>query len=403
MRFERREVLPETEAMRFILHCPNSAGGLAEHAHYQAKALWAMGLDVEVLCPTDFLAGRDLTYPVRRIYRPLGKTKDAKWSRGNWARLFGKGWRLLLVQWRLALEVLLRRPHVVLLDSYMEYLSPLWVWPHVLLNKLFGIVYVANLHDPVRDFVVGPEFWHRFSVCAAFLPIDIGVIHQHLPDRGEIPDALRLVEAPVGVYDLVESGVDDRAVRAEWGIGEGKTVFLSFGFIRDNKNVDLLIRALAANPDSVLVVMGSAQSSKNKPLQFYRDLAAELGVADRVIFRDEFVPDEGLRGYFSAADFIAITYDGTFHSQSGVLNIAARARRPVLASAGEGPLKTSVEKFGLGLFVEPDNADAVAEGMRVLCRSSQSGGKQLAPDWDGYEQHASWERNAQVIFDAVSS
>jgi len=75
----------------------------------------------------------------------------------------------------------------------------------------------------------------------------------------------------------------------------------------------------------------------------------------------------------------------------------------VLASAGEGPLKTSVEKFGLGLFVEPDNADAVAEGMRVLCRSSQSGGKQLAPDWDGYEHHASWERNAQVIFDAVSS
>ena len=389
--------------MRLLLHCPNSLGGLAEHTHYQAKALWAMGVDVEVLCPTDFLQGRELSYPARRIYRPFRKRGESKRTFTGLRRLLFNGWNLFALQWRLAFEVVVRRPHAVVLDSYMEYLSPFWVWPHVLLSKVFGVVYVANLHDPVRDFVVGPKLWHKLSVQLAFLPLDVGVVHQHLPDRSGIPKALKLVEAPVGVYDLQDTDVDIKAVRAAWGCAEDKVVFLSFGFIRDNKNVDFLIKALPGNPDAVLVVMGSAQSSKNKPLQFYRDLAAELGVADRVIFREEYVPDEALRGYFSAADVLAITYDGTFHSQSGVLNIAARARRPILASSGESPLKTSVQKFRMGVFVEPDNAEAVADGMRSLCRSLKASGPSPTPDWDGYEQHASWERNAQVIFEAVSS
>jgi len=388
--------------MRILLHSLTSSGGLAEHTHYQAKSLSAMGVDVEVLCPIDFLQGRKLSYPARRIYRPFSKRKESEGGRTDLRRVLFNGWNLIAVQWRLMLEVLIRRPDAVLLDSYMEYLSPLWVWPHFLLSKVFRIVYVANLHDPVRNFVFGPQLWHTLSVRLAFLPLDVVVVHQHLPQRSGIPDSLKLVHAPVGVYDLEETAMDARAIRAAWSVAEDKVVFLSFGFIRDNKNVDLLIRALPSNPEAVLVVMGSAQSSKNKPLQFYRDLAAEIGVADRVIFREEFVPDGALRGYFSAADVIAITYDGTFYSQSGVLNIAARARRPVLASSGESPLKTSVQQFRLGEFVEPDNGDAVAKGMSSLCRRVKSAEKAHEPDWEGYERHASWERNANLLSEAIS-
>ena len=388
--------------MRILLHSLSSSGGLAEHTHYQARTFWAMGLDVEVLCPSDFLQGRKLDYPTRRIYRPFEKRKRANGISTDLPRVLANIWNLLVVQWRLAFAVAARRPDVVLLDSYMEYLSPLWIWPHLLLSKILGITYIANLHDPVRDLVVGPRFWHHISVRLSFLPLDFCVVHQHFPDRRSIPSGVQLIEAPVGVYDLQETDIDPKEVRREWGVKDDKVVFLSFGFIRDNKNVDLLIRALSRNPDAVLVVMGSAQSSKNKPLQFYRDLASQVGVADRVIFREEFVPDEALRGYFSAADVIAITYDGSFHSQSGVLNIAARARRPVLASSGESPLRSSVEKFCLGVFVEPDSEAAVAAGMGTLCRQLRAGDCGSEPDWDGYEQHASWERNAEVIFEAIS-
>ena len=387
--------------MKILLHSPNSSGGLAEYALCQARALWMMGLDILILCPSDFLQGRTLGVPFKHCYKPFQKRNDSGIPGKELIRLLGNASNLLAMQWKLAWEVLVRRPDVVILDSYFEYLAPLWVWPHWLFSKLLGVRYIAILHDPVRNLVVGPLAWHKLSVRVAFLPLKFCVVHQHLVDRSEMPTSVILLEAPCGVFELQETESCPKSVRSEWGIPDNKVVFLSFGFIRDNKNVDLLIRALPANPDAFLVVMGSAQSSKNKPLQFYRELAAQIGVGGRVIFREEFVPDEALRGYFMAADFIAITYDGTFHSQSGVLNVAARARRPVLASSGESPLKTCVEKFRLGVFVEPDNADAVAEGMRSLCSSLQSG-VLPAQDWDGYEHYASWEQNAQVIFDALS-
>jgi glycosyltransferase involved in cell wall biosynthesis len=146
--------------------------------------------------------------------------------------------------------------------------------------------------------------------------------------------------------------------------------------------------------------MGKAQSQKDKPVDFYRNLALELGVGDRVRFFDEFVPDEKLASYFAASDVVVLTYDKTFHSQSGVLNVAARARRRVLASAGESPLKDCVQKFKLGVFVEPDDLNALKIGMK-LATSAESQEVSDSPDWEGYEAFASWDKNVTRILEAV--
>jgi glycosyltransferase involved in cell wall biosynthesis len=390
--------------MRVLIHCVYGQGGLAEHVHYQARAFARKGNEVFVLCPKDFLPGRNPDYDVSRTYRSLqSKSKPPGALRRPFA-IARKAASFIGAQWRLAWEVLRRKPDFVLLDSYMEYLAPLWVWPHLLLAKARGITYVANLHDPVRDFVVGPAWWHRFSVWLAYQPISIVIVHQQLPDPAAIPRHVRVHIAPVGVYDLKDLQVDTGAVRELWKAPPNSVIFLAFGFIRNNKNVDLLIRALAQNPDAFLVVMGTAQSTKHRPMKFYRDLAHELGVENRVFFHEDFVPDEAMAGYFAAADFIAITYNKAFRSQSGVLNVAARAKRPVLASGGEGPLWSCVERFRLGEFVEPDNIEALTEGMRKLTAQSKGQSpKEHEPDWDGYTAYASWDSNVSIVLDAVDS
>jgi glycosyltransferase involved in cell wall biosynthesis len=177
-------------------------------------------------------------------------------------------------------------------------------------------------------------------------------------------------------------------------VPSGKRVFLAFGFIRTNKNLDLVIRALVDHPDAFLVVTGQVPSTKDRPIEFYRNLSHDLGVSERTRFFEQFVPDEKLAGYFAAADFIVLTYGASFCSQSGVLHLAARAHRMVLASAGPSPMEDSIKKFGLGIFVEPDSASALSDGMATLLRTGAR-----EPRWDDYAAYASWQVNARILLD----
>ena len=395
--------------MRVLIYCPTSQGGIAEHANYQARALqrWAAASshcgvgsvgEVVLLCGSDFLDGRKVGYKKAEIFN-FQFSFFARLA-GRLGKLLDRSLKILVDQWRLALEVMRRRPDFVLISSYSEYLSPLWIWPHWILARLFGVTYVANLHDPVRDFQVGPKWWHELSVKMAYWPISIGIVHQRLPKLSPVPGYVKVVEAPVGVYDLQESPENTAEIRAGWGIPNGGLVFLAFGYIRDNKNLDLVIRALAEFPQVHLIVMGKAQSQKDKPVEFYRKLADELDLSSRVKFFDTFVPDEKLASYFAAADLVVLTYDKSFHSQSGVLNVAARARRPVLASGGESPLKDCVKKFKLGIFVEPDHVRALKKGMKMVI-SDEWRTASGEPDWEGYEKFASWDVNVAKILEAV--
>jgi glycosyltransferase involved in cell wall biosynthesis len=375
-----------------LIFCPSAVGGIAEHNHYQAKALQQLGVNVVVLCDPGYLDRRAVDYHVERCLKEDGAALPGS----RLLRRVVKSWRLIYNQWRFAWEVFRRRPSLALAASYAEYLSPFWVWPHLLLAGGRNQLYAANLHDPVRDYQVGPAWWHHLSVWLAYLPLRFGLVHQRMPSPSPIPARIEVIEAPVGVYELTESRDDPLEIRNRWRVPPGKKVFLAFGFIRDNKNLDLVIRAMVDHPDAFLVVMGRAQSVKDRPQAFYLKLAEELGVSERTRFFDEFVPDEKLAGIFAAADFIVLTYSVSFLSQSGVLSVAARARRPVLASAGPSPMQDSVKKFSLGAFVEPDSVSALAEGIGVLLR-----GATAKPQWDDYEAYASWKVNAKIMLDAV--
>ena len=56
-----------------------------------------------------------------------------------------------------------------------------------------------------------------------------------------------------------------------------------------------------------------------------------------------------------------------------------------------------VRHFGLGVYVEPDSSDAVADGMVTLLH-----GKLPEPDWEGYEAHATWETNVTRLLQATA-
>lgn len=373
-----------------MIFTPSASGGIAEYVFYQAGALERAGAKVICLVAPSFLTGR------RTGFETIICLNDPAAAAGSRLIKRMKMCRCILAnQWVLARQIWKRRPDLVLLDSYTEYLSPLWVWPHWLLAHFLGVRYAATLHDPVRNFVVGPVCWHKLSVCLAYLPLDFVLVHHQLPEPSPVPASVRVVQVPHGLYEISSPSVSVGEIRRSWGVKEGQKVFLAFGYVRDGKNLDLAVRALASVPEVFLVVAGSVSSGKERPFVFYRQLADELGVADRCYFAEGFVANDELGKYFSGTDFVLLTYAASFHSQSGVLNIATRARKPVLASASPSPLIESVRKFQLGIAVEPDSTAAIVNGMKQLLSAPPP------PRWEEYEAAASWAVNAKGVMEAA--
>jgi len=372
-----------------MIFAPSDKGGIAEHADYQAKALEKLGASVICLVSPSFLKGR------KTDYHKIPCLPDPVLGSSAIGKKLRMVWRMIWSRYVLAWQIIKLRPDLVLLDSYVEYLSPLWVDPHIFLSRILGFRYAANLHDPVRSYVIGPMWWHRLSVWLAYQALDFVLVHHELADRSVVPLRVKVVVAPHGLYNVNLGDYDPSQVRQEWGIQAEQKVFLSFGYVRDGKNLDLAIKALKDVPEAVLIVAGSVASTKDKTFQDYRELALELGVADRCRFFEGYLSDEELGKYFAGTDFVLLTYSSSFHSQSGVLNLAVKAHKPVLASSSPSPMIEAVTRYMLGVTVEPDSFTAIVAGMKKLVT------ERVSPDWSGYESAASWDVNANAILSEV--
>lgn len=229
-------------------------------------------------------------------------------------------------------------------------------------------------------------------------PVDFG---------GRKPEFIQVEKIPFGAYPLSSPKFDPAELRETLGFAASDIVFFAFGQIRDGKNLDLFLRAMTKLPENVkLLVAGKGHSESSKSPEFYQNLAEELGVARRCRFEIRRIPDQEVGELFNAIDFTVLTYSAKFRSMSAVLASALTARKPVLASSGLGPLKSTVEKYDLGVFVNPDDSDEILRGALLLIdslpphatrRQSVVSSTMLNPAWERYENENSWEKNASRV------
>lgn len=376
-----------------LIQCPGSHGVIPDHVHEQASAMHELGLNVLVLCCPAYTRSRASAYATIPCMLEGATTNVTS----ALTRKLGKATQTVRNQLRFAWEVFKQKPTLVLSASHVDSQSPLWVWPHLLMILFRKTIYAMNLHFAHRDHHLGPKWWQKLGTNLAFKPFKIAIAHKRLPSPNPLPKFIRCVEVPIGPEKTVQIRENPSKIRKLWKVPRGKKVFLSFGHVRNHKNLDLVIRALLENPQAFLVILGRVSNHRDRPLKYYQMLADDLGLSKRVLISDEFVPDEKRQSYFEAADFIVSTYSSGFHSQTATLATAAKARRYVLASSGNSPMRDLVEHFGLGVFVEPDSSEAVADGMATLMNT------ELAPaNWEGFEAHATWETNVTRFLEAAA-
>ncbi len=378
--------------MKLLYYADGEPGGLANYAVHQAAALYESGAEVTVLglphlrqpmldkCP-------DLNF-IELYDSPRSKNK---WIRG--LQVIPRK-RRQIVQLSRSIEE--GEFNHVLLSAYAEYFSPFWAG---ILNRQHqrGVRFGVIVHDPVRDFQVGPKWWHRWSIEKAYSFIDVAFVHGIGElDAGKLGKCLQTTVIPHGPYHLVNAELNQRIiVRNELGIQHNSRVWLVFGHIRDSKNLDLAIRALTDFPDDYLLVVGRAQSTGQRPIEYYQKLAESLGVSARCRWINDFVPDSEVSKFFQASDVLLLLYSKSFHSASGVLNHGVQFELPVVASGGSGPLIDCVQRFDLGVCIQPDSLEAVVAGIHAL---SSVG----APEWNQYKNLNSWKENANLVLQSLN-
>jgi glycosyltransferase involved in cell wall biosynthesis len=376
------------QRIKILYLCSSDEGGLVEYSLRQAAALAALP-GVEVLWKAPESVG---VPPGAKAMSPL--VMPAKRKRNSVGRFLAY-FQANVAPWlQVTREAMQCKPDAVLVSSWHEYFAPFWA-PRMRRLRQTGIRIGAVIHDPVRDHIVGPAWWHRWSVREAYSFLDVAFSHDSTaPDSCGSKRRFDVLQIPQGTYELPDGGLSRDEVRRELGIPAGAKVMLSFGHIRNGKKLDQVIAALPSLPGTHLLVAGREQSEGQKPAEYYRKLAVASGVADRCHFYTSYIPNGDVWKFFRASDLLVLTYSADFRSASGVLNVNAQFGLPVLVSAGRSPLLDAVRKYGLGTVIERPDAKLIADAV--------PGTLGKAGDWPCFCADSSWARNAEIVAEAFS-
>jgi glycosyltransferase involved in cell wall biosynthesis len=167
----------------------------------------------------------------------------------------------------------------------------------------------------------------------------------------------RIDVTPLGVSAPSAAPTSERELRQRLTLGDGR-VLLCVAQKRPYKNLHTLVRALGELPNDVMLVLPGSPTAYEREL---RELAAQLGVADRVRFPD-WISDGDLEGLYAASAAFALP---SLIEGFGIPVLEAMMRGVPVACANVAALPEVVGDAAL-LFEPNDQAQVTAALRRLL-------------------------------------
>lgn len=360
-------------------------GGIGRYTHELMKAMGkCASVQVEVICTPDYEWAHAEAYD-------------------NWMGLSSISHRIpTLRRLRFVLGQFVNPPRAVHyacekdLDiihfSHINHLS-FPFWRKRLEESNLGIA--ASAHDVRRQKSIISRWWEERQLKAFYRFVDALFVHSEYQARELVDfagvDRAKIHIVPHGPY--AHSRVQDQKdqIRAKWGLPLNDQVALVFGQIRDDKNLDGFIQALAHTSTAPFVVVAGSEVGKHRGVSYYETIARRSGVDQRIRFVPRYLTDEEVGELFVASDWVALPYHEGFTSQSGVLNVAVRYDRPVLV--GTAPvLREAVQNNNIGLASPSISPQDLASAIDTMVeRTSDS----YNYAFQAYRQRHSWAENAR--------
>jgi len=244
------------------------------------------------------------------------------------------------------------RPDFVIIHYWIPFFAPALRKISLLLKKNIDTKIIAICHNLI------PHENHNSNqlLTKTFLKtIDQYIVMSESvkSDLLEIIPNAKIKLTPHPIYNIFGNTVDKETARTNLDIN-ANNVILYFGLIREYKGLDILLNSLPQIKqnlnDFIVIVAGECYENKEK----YYGIIEKLKIQDSVDLRLEFIPDNKVAEYFSAADLVALPYRAA--TQSGITQIAFNFNRPVVVSA-VGGLAEIVPNGTVGYVVKPRSED----------------------------------------------
>jgi glycosyltransferase involved in cell wall biosynthesis len=236
----------------------------------------------------------------------------------------------------------------------------------MLYYKLLGkhVVFTAhNVNAGKRD--QNDSWLNRISLKVQYTLSDHVFVHTDAMKRQMISEFCipesKVSVIPFGINNTVpNTSLSSPEAKRQLGISGGDRTLLFFGNIAPYKGLEYLIAAFGEllNKDRCyrLIIVGKPKRSETYWNQVRRTMASS-GIADRVIEKIEYVPDEEVELYFKAADVLILPYARVF--QSGVLFLGYSFGLPAIA-ADVGNLKEEIIEGETGFVFTPQDSSDLA-------------------------------------------
>ncbi len=175
-----------------------------------------------------------------------------------------------------------------------------------------------------------------------------------------------------------------------------KDIILLFGFIRRGKGIETAIGAMrelgSQGERTVLVIAGSPQDRDGEQyLRELKDYVDKIGVAKKVVFLDEYIPEERVPMLFHAASAVVIPYTESVGASGPMHNFAGYGVPMIVSDVGlhmRDALDGSVV-----LFEKGDAKDLANKLNHVL--GDKTVAENLSRQHKRYAERETWDRAAR--------
>jgi len=196
--------------------------------------------------------------------------------------------------------------------------------------------------------------------------------------------------SPHPIYNIFKEAPPQHIARKDLNI-HNENVILFFGLIREYKGLDILIEAVGRIKDELkelkLLIVGECYENKDR----YLDLIKKMNISEITNTYFEFIADDHVGTYFSAADACVLPYKSA--SQSGIVQISYHYNTPVIVS-NVGGLPEIVDEGKTGFCVPPD-PESFADVIKQFF--DQKVTSQFEENILNYKRRFSWEHMVSTI------